>query len=101
MPDDITKQYQEQIDRGLRCRDWYGLESTQEFLKPLREKLVKAKSFTYDDLKDLDDRTFRSKVEADLLFVKEVEDFFQTIEETIEGVAVAVQALQGVSEDYS
>jgi hypothetical protein len=91
----VEKLYRNQIDAGARCRDWLSLETTQEFLTPLKDKLKKLKEVSYEDIVQFDDRSFRSKVEAAFLAAKEIEDYFAYLDETVNGISQAEVALEG------
>lgn len=95
MDKSVEKQYIGQVDAGVRCRDWLSLETTEEFLAPLRAKVKKLKDISYEDILQFDDRSFRSKVEAAFLAAKEIEDYFAYLDETIGAVSQARDALDG------
>ena len=87
--------YKKQIDRGARCNDWLHLETTQEFLAPLKEKAAKLKDISYEDILLFDDKSFRSKVESAFLAAKEIEDYFALIDSIIGGMRDAQAAIEG------
>jgi hypothetical protein len=91
--------YQEMIDRGQRAQAWLSLETTQEFLKPLKDKIAELKALDYNDILGLDDKTFRSKVEASFLAAKEIEDFFAYLDDTLLAAEQARIALDGKDVD--
>lgn len=99
MDKSIELTYQEQIEKGARCRDWLALETTQEFLAPLKDKLAQLKDISYEDILGFDDRSFRSKVEGAFLAAKEIEDYFAIIQSTIDSARDAQTALEGKDVD--
>ena len=95
MDKSVEQAYQEQIDRGIRCRDWLHLETTAEFLEPLRKKVAELKDISIEKIQAYDDKTFRSKIEAAFLAAREIEDYLSLLEGFVGGVQQAQEALEG------
>lgn len=91
----LRDEYQSTIDRGERCRAWLNLETTVEFLGPLREKVANLKNIDFEKIQSYEDRTFRSKVEAAFLAAREIEDYLALLEDTVARVEQARDALDG------
>lgn len=95
MDSTVRDEYQRQIDAGERCRAWLNLETTVEFLRPLREKVASLKNIDFETIQGYEDRTFRSKVEARFLAAKEIEDYLSLLDDTVGGIEQALEALEG------
>lgn len=94
-------EYKQQLERAQRCVEWMNLETTSEFLEPLREKLRSLKDINYEDILQFDDKSFRSKVEGAFLAAKEIEDYFQLLETIKDEGKYAQKALSGkLAEEY-
>ena len=99
MDADVRAQYEAQVDIGARCQAWLNLETTQEFLQPLKNKLSSLKEISYEDILSFDDKSFRSKVEAAFLAAKEIEDYFADLKGKIDSMDEAQRMLKGRTSD--
>lgn len=99
MDKSVELTYKEQLDLGARCRDWLAMETTQEFLAPLKAKLASLKDISYEDILSFDDRSFRSKVEGAFLAAKEIEDYFALLDSNIDSAREAQTAIEGKDVD--
>lgn len=99
MDEDVRAQYESQVDIGARCQAWLNLETTQEFLQPLKNKLSSLKEISYEDILSFDDKSFRSKVEAAFLAAKEIEDYFAELKGRVDSMDEAQRMLKGKTSD--
>lgn len=76
-----------------------NLETTQEFLQPLKNKLSSLKEISYEDILSFDDKSFRSKVEAAFLAAKEIEDYFAELKGRVDSMDEAQRMLKGKTSD--
>ena len=95
MDADIRQSLRASIEKNDRLQAWKNLETTQEFLAPLREKLKDLKDISFEDIVKFDDKSFRSKVEAQFLAAKEIEDYFAYLDSIETEAKSAVEALEG------
>lgn len=95
----VEESYLETVDKGQRCHSWLTLETTQEFLQPLKDKLKDLKEVSLEDIQSFDDKSFRSKVEAQFLAAKEIEDYFALLDDIVKSRQQAQDALEGKDGD--
>lgn len=95
----VIEQLSEVQARGQRCRAWLSLETTEEFLRPLKEKAANLKEIDFNKIRTLDDKSFRSKVEARFLAAQEIGDYLNLIADIVSAGDQATKSLEGTDTD--
>lgn len=101
MDRDVLQQHTKDVETGNRCHSWLVLETTEEFLAPLRAKANALRSIDLSTLLTLDDKSFRSKVEASFLAAKEIDDYFAYLNDLVNVGRAAQDSLKdGTGDEY-